>query len=351
MLLSSIHFMHMQWLWAWLLSVLVVALLVRCRCLGSLSRIPDFSGSKIYRHPRYRLLHQIRNRKLQQQTAASAIARWASYALLLACVHVALAQPYRLGRELPKPPEYRDTLFIVDTSISMVLRDYVADGARIDRMTILKGMLTAFIDGLQGNRIGLIVFSEQPYTLVPLTTDYGLLKSRIRRLRPAVLTGNTTNLGKALVYTLQKLQLSDAWNSRHKPALILLSDVNRSSRDLDPAAVAAYLNEQGFRLHSIGIGTSSEEARENDSQGLTYEPTNFSLLEKIAKAGGGRFFWADSESSLRDAIDTIQKSERRQVAAEARHVRIPLYQWPLLAALVLIVLTQLTGGRRRLRDG
>ena len=345
--LQGIHFLHSEWLWAWLLSVMVVTLLIRCQCLGSLKHIPAVSGSRIYRHPRHRLLHRLHAQEAKQHRAAVSLSRWMVYVLLLACFHLALAHPYRLGRELPKPPEYRDTLFIVDTSISMMLRDYLVGGERIDRMTILKGVLTTFIDGLQGNRIGLIIFSEQPYTLAPLTADYALLKSRVRRLEPAVLTGNTTNLGRALIYTLQKLKGSDAWNATQKPALILITDVNRSPRDLDPAAVATYLHEQGFRLHTIGIGTSSDAAQEPDSRGLIYEPTNFALLEKIARQGGGQFFWADSERSLQSAIRTIQQGERRQGIAAPRYVTVPLYQWPLLTGLVLMMLLQWFGGRGR----
>jgi len=258
--LQSIHFMHSEWLWAWIPSMLVVTLLIRCQCLGTVSRIPPVSGSKVYRHPRYRLLHRLHVRKTKQHKTATSLSRWTVYILLLACFHLSLAHPYKLGRELPRPPEYRDTLFIVDTSISMMLRDYLIGGERVDRMTILKSVLTTFIDGLQGNRIGLIIFSEQPYTLVPLTADYALLKSRVRRLEPAVLTGNTSNLGRALIYTLQKLKDSDAWYAAQKPALILITDVNRSARDLDPAAVANYLHEQGFRLHTIGIGTSIKKS-------------------------------------------------------------------------------------------
>jgi len=345
--LNGIHFLHPGWLWAWLPSLLAISLLLRGNRLGALARVPEFFGAQPYRHPRLSTLRQLYGRKVQQQTARGAFRRWANYAVLLLCINVALAHPYRLGQQLPTPPEYRDTLFVIDTSISMVLRDYLVADERIDRMTILKSVLTHFIEQLKGNRIGLMVFSERAYTLAPLTADYSLLKSRVRRLRPAVLTGRTTDLSKALLYTLQQLQQTDLSNQPHKPVLVLVTDVNRTYRDVDPRAVAAYLHEQGYRLHTIGIGASSLEAAESDSRGLIYQPTNFDLLESIAESGGGRFYWADNAGSLQGAIQAIQSAERRQVRVEPRYVTIPLYQWPLLAGLVWIVVLQLWSGHGR----
>ena len=223
----------------------------------------------------------------------------------------------------------------------MVLRDYLVAGERTDRMTILKSVLTHFIEQLKGNRIGLIVYSEHPYTLVPLTADYALLKTMVRILEPAVLTGRTSDVGKSLLYTLQQVEQMDVADQSQKPVLVLITDVNRTYREMDPGAIAAYLHDQGYRLHTVGIGASSYEAQEHDSTGLIYQPTNFALLESIAEQGGGQFYWADNAGSLQEAIQTIQSAERRQVEAEPRHVAIPLYQWPLLISLGWILVLQL----------
>ena len=260
--LAAIRFQHPGWLWAWLPVLLVVTLLLRSQCLGSLARIPALPGAHAYRHPRLDVLRDLQGHVPDRERARGLARRWAAYAWLLLCLHAALAQPYRLGQQLPTPPEYRDTLFVIDTSISMVLRDYLVAGERTDRMTLLKSVLTHFIGELTGNRIGLIVFSERPHTLVPLTEDYALLKSLVRRLEPAVLTGRTSDLGTALLYTLQQVQRMEASESAQKPVVVLVTDVNRTYRDTDPRAVAAYLHERGYRLHTVGIGSSGANVLE-----------------------------------------------------------------------------------------
>ncbi len=344
---EGIHIQHPGWLWAWLPALLVLALLLLRDRLQPLSRLPALFLAAPYRHPRAAMLRQPGR---TDTPAGRARLRWGSltgHAVLLLCLFAALASPYRLGRQLPMPPEYRDTIFLIDTSISMELRDYLGEHGRVARMAILKSVLAHMVDTLEGSRIGLIVFSERPYTLAPLTTDRRLLRSTIGRLKPAVLTGRTSDLGTALLYAVQQLQQSGAWQATHKPALVLLSDVNRSHRDVDPRAVAGYLHEHGFRLHTIGIGAGSAAAAEDRPAGLIYQPANFRLLKSIAEDGGGQFHWANSAAGLQAAVAAIRSAERRTVAAEPRHVRIALYQWPLLAGLLWLMALELRAAVRR----
>lgn len=343
--LQDIHLLHPGWLWAWVPSVLAIGLLLRANRLFPPAQLPGGIAAQTYRHPRLATLRRLfeAGDRTERRGSPRALAH---YAILLLCMHTALAQPYRLGEQLPTPPEYRDTVFVVDTSVTMILRDYLVGEERVDRMSILKGVLTRFVEQLQGNRIGLIAFSTRPYTLAPLTADPNLLTSMIARLEPAVLTGRTTDVGKALLYTLQQLQRADDGEAGPKPVVVLVSDVNRSPRHLDPREVAAHMNAQGFRMHTIGIGAATQEAREDLPVGLIYQPANFRLLRSIAEAGGGAFHWADSADSLQAAVDAIQSAERRAVEVEPRHVSIPLYQWPLLAGLLWLSLLQLRAAAR-----
>ncbi len=345
--LLGIRFQHPAWLWTWPIALLALGWLQRRRCLEALARVPGRPGGRRYRHPRIDILRRLQGEQVRRSQVQGAVWRGLHYVVLLLCVHLALAQPYRLGPQLPSPPEYRDTIFIMDTSVSLVLRDYLVDGERVDRMTILKAVLEHFIDQLDGNRIGVTVFSERPYTLLPLTDDYALLKTMVRRLRPAVLTGRTSDLGTGLVYTLQQLREMEQPDPAHRPALVLLTDANRSYRETDPRDVATLLREQGYRLHTIGIGAASRDAAEEGAWGLLYQPANYELLRAIAAQGGGRFYRADDAAGLRAAVADIQSAERRQVEVTPRHVAIPLYQWPMLAGLLWMVSLQLHDARRR----
>lgn len=341
---EGIYFLHPGWLWAWFGSSAVIWLLLRYSHLFPLANVPRIFSLQQYRHPRIDILRQLNTTRTQQQAIYRPVRRWLSYSIVLFGLHLALAHPYRLGQQLPNPPEYRDTVFIVDASISMLLRDYLVDNKRVDRMTMMKSVLTLFVNQLEGNRISLIAFSEQAYTLVPLTDDYKLLKTMLRRLEPAVLTGRTSHPGKAMLYALQQLRQTVA-DSAHKPVLVLVSDVNRPDRELDPAVVAKYIRQQGYRIHTIGIGASSYAAQENKFSGLIFHPANFSILEAIAENGQGKFYWADNARSLQAAMQAIQLGERHKIDATPRFIPLPLYQWPLLITISMIICLQLWPAR------
>ena len=345
-----IRFAHAEWLYAIPLSLLVLYVLARLRGIYFDNQRLQIQKlfARVYFFPVVSLLQEkaIARATPRHSRLGSAL----HYVVLIVLLHLSLAQPYKTGVQLPEPPRHRDIVFLVDTSVSLVLRDYIVAGRRTDRMTMLKTMLNHFIDRLQGNRIGLIVFSEAVYTLVPLTTDYALLRYQINRLQPAVLTGRTTDVSRALLYALQKYK-SRPQQAKHadlqKPVVVLISDVNRPNRDIDPRAVAQLFHNAGLRLHTITLGAASREAAEQAVSGLVYQPVNVRLMQQIADAAHGRSFWANSTENLQSALSTIQQGEVKKVKTQPVYIRHALYYWPLAAALVWLVLFNILSLARR----
>ena len=339
---ASLHFSQPLWLYAlpFTLALLAWGLWRRPDTLRSPASFFAGMAQYAYRHPQIDTLRTLGQGRAQQHRSRLWLGRFLIWAVLLLLLQVSLAQPYRLGRQLPQPQPYRDILFIVDTSVSMMLRDYLVAGKRVDRMHMLKDVLRHFVRALQGNRIGLITFSEQAYYFVPLTNDYALLEYQLQRLEPAVLTGRGSDVSRALLYSLRHVQPDSGQAQTDKPVLVLISGVHRPAREIDPRAAAAFLAAQGLRVHTIAIGAGSYAAEEEDSRTLIYHPASFALLEGIAQAGAGRFFWARDQASLNDALAVIKQAEQRTVDSEAQFIQQALYHWPLLAALLWLSLWQ-----------
>jgi Ca-activated chloride channel family protein len=297
---------------------------------------------RYYRHPNFELVYEASNKKVTSSKSSKQWAVFIFYAVLSALIMLSLAHPYRIGNKLPEAPQHRDIMFIVDTSINMVLRDYAVNGQRVQRMTMMKDVLSHFISKLQGNRMGVIAFSEQAYTLVPLTTDYGLLNTQVQRLDTDTLTGRTNDLSHDLLYTYKQLSSDrELTEGEAAPAVVLLTSVNRPSRNLDPRAVARFYQQRGFSLHTVAIGAPDYAAKEKDTMSLIYHPANFELLEQLASEAGGLFFWAKNTESLQHAIETILQASPRKAEQQVRYIEIPLYHWPLLLALAWAVLWKL----------
>jgi len=342
-LLSQVHFSQPLWLYALPVCLLVLSI-VLWRWPGSLASPTSLLlqlTRRVYRHPQFSELQSLQHAEQSQQAARHWLAQFLGYAVLLSLFFVALAQPYRNGKRLPEPQRHRDIVFIVDTSLNMILRDYVVAGQRIERMTMLKDVLKQFVQALHGNRIGLVVFSEQPYYYVPLTSDYALLQFQLQRLQAAVLTGRTSDISRALLFSLQ--QVSDDKQETHgaRPVLVLISDANRTARHIDPRAAASYIAQHHLHLHTIAIGAGSYAAEDKQHQSLIYQPASFYLLQGIAKAGQGKFFWARDQHSLQQALQVINQAELRKTQVEPQFIRHPLYAWPLLLALAWLTVWQL----------
>jgi hypothetical protein len=122
----------------------------------------------------------------------------------------------------------------------------------------------------------------------------------------------------------------------------MLTDINRPARQVDPRIAAEYLAQQGFHLHTIGIGAGSQSAEDEDISSLIYQPANFHLLEEIATSGKGQFFWANDIANLNAALQSIQGTEKRSTAAQPEFIKEPLYMLFVIAALSWLSFWQIT---------
>lgn len=351
-LLLSWQQLHWQQpLWFVLLLPLALLYLYRKRgriYLRSVLALPFDDRHHIYRHPMMERLGTLMA-TARQGTSQSwwQIVRTAMVCLLYVMLLAALAQPYRLGEEIPQGSPQREIMFVLDSSVSMVLKDYEVDGQRVDRIAMMKTVMQHLLKELSQNRMGITVFSELSYTLVPMTSDMALSQRMLQRMQPAMLTGRRSDVGQALISV--ERELSDyVAEDEIKPLLVLISDVQQSGRKLDPRLVAEFVNKQGYILHTIAIGAASKEAEDKSSTGLIYQTTNFQLLQQMAQRGGGRFFWAKDIDSMKQAVLEIQRSEMRQQDLAPVFIHIPLYHWPLMLALLLLMSIQtITVGLRR----
>lgn len=303
----------------------------------------DWFNKKSYYHPCTSILKSIYSEQFRKHRPSKrGLLLVLTITILLL---ITMAQPYYRGEQLPTPPEYRDVVFVVDTEVSMLLRDYIVDGQRVDRMTMVKSVLTHLVDRLKGNRMGIILYSENADTLVPLTQDSVLLKTMIKRIEVGA-TGRMSDPGKALLHSA--LSLSNVNNTvdssvmnNNPPILIMLSGVDRPIPEINPIAAAMYLKKIGFSLHVIAIGASSQEAEETDAKTLIYNPANFQLLKKMAESTNGRFYWAKNSESLSDAVAVIQQSNKHSEPYEITYIHKPLYHWPLFLTLCILLLQQI----------
>jgi len=337
-IIESIYFSQPVWLYIFtLISLIILGL----RNITFKSLLHNLNFKYTYYHPQYTLLNNLIDSQTTPLSRVNLFLKKILYLVLLGLLFLSLAEPYQLGGEIPDPPNNRDIVFLVDNEVSMVLRDYFIDDKRVDRLTMVKSVLLNFSNKLSGNRISLITYSEEAHTLLPFTTDTKLITAMIPRIE-STLTGRTSDPQKALLYTLNYLHNIKIDNDRSAPSIILITDVLRPPRDIDPNVIAKYIKEKEYKLYVVAIGSNNYNDADINNSTLIYHPTSFKRLKEIAKTANGEFYWAKSTASLTGVIQGILKSKKTKIKIEPEYIEIPLFQWPLALFLILISLKYLS---------
>ena len=249
---------------------------------------------------------------------------------------LALAQPVRLGTPIDTPATSADLLLIIDTSISMVMRDYQLNGKRVDRMTMTQALLDRFSRRFSGKRMGIVVLGEQPQILLPPSEDTDLVRHMIHQLRPTI-SGRQAALGDAVAVAAEYIHSEQVTD---ETVMVLISSADAPSGKLSPIAGVERAIKVGAILHTIAIGSSDVQTSKPGE--LIYEPVDLKLLQQMAQMTGGESFHAVDVTTMDAALHRIE--QRHQQIPDNKSVsRLyqPLYHWPLLTALLLLMVLPL----------
>lgn len=295
-----------------------------------------------YKHPLLKLIPQ-KHRSPKQRWL-----QWLLLGWLCLMLSLALAQPVRIGEKLPDLPPERDIVLLVDISISMTLKDYEFEAVRVSRLDVLKSLLHEFVGRLQGERLAMIVFAENPHLLVPLTRDQTLIQRQMARLK-STMAGRISALGDAIVLGLKEA----AKRPQRKQIFVLFTDVDESIGRVTPQAAAELALESGIPLYTIAIGTtaksinSDNENNKNsdkeDDGGLLYQPVNLNLLKSIATRTGAASYEAGDAQAIEQALSDINQLQKNEAEQRPRFEQVVLYPFLLVLGIFPLVLLQVLG--------
>ncbi len=266
--------------------------------------------------------------------------------LLWVGLSVALMRPQWLEPHTEQRSEGYDLMLAVDASHSMDALDFTVAGSQVSRMQVVKGVMGRFIEGRQGDRVGLIIFGSRAFVLSPLTLDRQAVRHLLDDLVPRI-AGDGTAMGDGIGLGVKKL--------RERPpgsrVLVLIADGENTAGTLPPLVAAQLAAREGIRIYAIGVGSDRKEVPIMENGRLiTRDDLGFdeAVMQKIAEATGGAYFRGTDTSALESIYRRIDELEKSK--AESRTVMIPhpLYRWPLgLALLALLALGLFPGARAR----
>jgi Ca-activated chloride channel family protein len=232
-----------------------------------------------------------------------------TYGIIISLLIFAIAKPCRSSSDELFNHHYKygiDIIIAMDISASMLARDFDPN-----RLEASKEVAKEFINGRNGDRIGLVVYEGEAYTACPATLDYDAVKKQIDLVQPGNLEGGTA-IGTGLGTAVNRLRKKDTKSK----VIILLTDGSNNSGTLSPETAAGLAKEKKIRVYTIGVGSiGMAETPIMTPLGIQFQnmPVNIDepTLKSIATITGGRYFRAKDLSSLRyiyNEIDLLEKS-------------------------------------------
>lgn len=256
------------------------------------------------------------------------------YYLLWLLLIVAAARPQWLGDAIDLPTKGRDLMVAVDLSGSMQMEDMLINGQAVDRFSVVRQVVSDFIDKRKGDRLGLILFADHAYLQTPLTPDRRSVSQYMREAEIG-LVGKQTAIGEAIALAVKRFNKVKDSNR----VLILLTDGSNNAGSINPIEAAKIAAKRDIKIYTIGVGADVMEQRSffgtqrvNPSADL-----DENTLNDIAQITHGKYFRARDPQQLQQIykmINQLQPVSRDQLSYRPRN---ELFYWPLLLAFLVSI--------------
>jgi Ca-activated chloride channel family protein len=245
---------------------------------------------------------------------------------------LAMARPVWRNEYQARTASGIDIVVALDVSLSMSIDDFVQNGLPLRRMEAAKDVVHDFIKGRPDDRIGLVIYSGQPYISGPITLDHDWLLKRLKEVRLEILEEQGTAIGSAIAASADKLNARDA-KSR---IIVLITDGASNSGKLSPIEAAELSKTLGIKIYTVAIGTKDGRVSGN-IQRFPRQEFDLPTLRKIAELTGGEHYWAQNVAALQDTFQTIDRLEKSESESQSVVEDTELFVWFLGAAGLLLL--------------
>lgn len=255
---------------------------------------------------------------------------------------IALARPQTHDSLHSSNVEGTDIVLALDISSSMLATDL-----RPTRFEAAKSVATKFVGQRTNDNIGLVVFSGESLSLMPLTSDKAALVNAIQNVKVGDLNDGTA-IGDGIASAINRIVSGQAKSK----SIILLTDGTNNAGDVAPSTAAQIAKEKGIKIYTIGVGTNGS-IQITDPYGFSTTTMETKIdeatLKNIAQITNGKFFRATDTRMLRDVfseIDALEKTKLNVNTYTQTEEAFMPWLWLSLIAYSLFLLLRYTVLRR-----
>ena len=262
------------------------------------------------------------------------------YLLALSSLLFAIANLQTGSKMQEVKREGGDIMICLDVSNSMLAEDLSPN--RLDRA---KQALEKFIEKLEGDRIGLVVFAGEAYVQLPITADYSAAKLFLGSIGPGIVPVQGTNISAAIEKSIESFGADVGKNK----SIIIITDGEDHEEGAIKSAEEAQL--KGVTISTIGIGSSTgvpiplikdgiKSGYRRDKEGNTVvTKLNESLLTDVAAAGKGAYVKANNtEVGLTAIMNKLKEMERKQIDSKMYTDYDDQFIWFIYIAVLFLVI-------------
>ena len=236
--------------------------------------------------------------------------------------------------------EGSDVLIALDVSPSMLAQD-----VKPSRLERARDAVRWIVESLQGDRVGLVLFSGDAFLQCPLTNDYSAFMMFLDAASPDSINLKGTDIGMAL------RQAARVFREKRLTSRILVIITDGEDHEGSAEDAAKIFREMDVAIYTVGIGrtggevipaagdAASPDSYYRDSGGkLVKTAKDASFLKRIAGLTRGSYIdISDGFSGLRYIIEIISEQNRNRYGS--RIIKEPREQYQIFVAVLIVLLS------------
>jgi Ca-activated chloride channel family protein len=258
----------------------------------------------------------------------------------ISCLILGLINP-KIGTQLETVKrEGVDIVFAIDVSKSMLAEDIAPN--RIEKA---KRLVSALLNQLASDRVGIIAYAAQAVPQLPITTDYGAAKMFLQALNTDMLSSQGTAIDAAIDLAATYFDDQDQTNR----VVFILSDGEDHSKNALAAAERA--KDLGIKIFTFGVGTEKgapipikkngivESYKKDENGEVVMTKRNAEMLISIANSTEGSFVEGnDTQAVLEFVSETLKQMEKKEFEAKKFVSYKDRFQPFLIAGFLLLLI-------------
>ncbi len=323
--ISSIHFLKPYNLFLFVLLVPFTYLFVR-----SLIRKNEIDSH----------LSQFNKKRIPQPKSVWVIARFYILRSTFVFLIFAMAQPIYGKKKVKGTVKSLELVICLDVSNSMNTMDI----EQTPRLEVAKRALSALVNTLAGEKIGLCIFAGNAYVQLPLTTDYNAAKLFINDVTTDFVSNQGTNISDAL-------SVSKGMFSKENVTKAIFVITDGENHENENKEIYSEIIDINIQVCILGIGTSTggpipvnpnylgEGYISNSVGQRVISRMNPDFVKQIAsQTNGVAMITSEAYPDLQTLLTQINQMKRTKLRDLEFDIEETRYQLPLFVSLICFVI-------------